>query len=360
MANPLSGLFGQSQPGQPGMGSRITGLLGDSSNAMMALGGQMLAHRQNANQPMFDPRMMMLAQATDQERVTKRKDEQKELAKDNATRTYAIDKLGWDLGEVDALAASGQLGTAVTDELKRLRDPEPAGEWMEVDGRLAWAPNSGGAPQFHGEATAAKAPSSYEEFRLAQADPAYAQHLQQSKARNGGMPSATIAKEIFESDEGMLAGQNVVTALDRALELNEKAYSGPLAAQRGYAGSLLGAGNDAAVATEDLKNIVTAQALESLKATFGSMPTEGERKILLEIQGSVNQAPKVREGIYKRAKEMAQRRIQFNQQKARSLRDQTYFAPNGMSPGGGDTAPEGVDPADWEYMTPEERVLFQQ
>lgn len=151
-----------------------------------------------------------------------------------------------------------------------------------------------------------------------------------NKSSNVPMNS-TIQKEIFEADEGAMAGQSVVQSLTRALELNDQAWSGPVADPASYAGSLIG--NEGATATQELKNLVTAQALDQLKVTFGSMPTEGERKILLEIQGSVNQAPEVRRVIFERALAAAQRRIIANQQKAEALRGGTYFDP-GFGAGG--------------------------
>lgn len=157
----------------------------------------------------------------------------------------------------------------------------------------------------------------------------------------GGAPNATIMKEIFEADEGAQAGQNVVKALDRALEINGKAWDGPTADISSSAWALFG--NDDATTTQELKNLVTANALESLKATFGAAPTEGERKILLEVQGSIGQPRAVREAIFKRAKAAAERRLQFNQERARALRSSEYFD-EGYSPVGG--APDPVSAAD--------------
>jgi len=139
----------------------------------------------------------------------------------------------------------------------------------------------------------------------------------------GGMPSATLQKEIFETDEGVQAGENVIKSLDTALELNKRAWDGPFADVRSAGGALFG--NQEAVDTQTLQNIVTSNALESLKATFGAAPTEGERKILLEIQGSVNQPKAVREAIFKRARAAAERRLEFNRQKANGLRTGAYF-----------------------------------
>lgn len=141
-------------------------------------------------------------------------------------------------------------------------------------------------------------------------------------ARDNPMNS-TIQKELFEADEAVQAGQAVLSGLDRALELNPQAYDGPFADQRSYGASLFG--DQGGIATQELKNVVTAQALESLKAVFGGMPTEGERKILLEIQGSVDQPKPVREAIYKRARAAAERRIAENARKAAALRSGQYF-----------------------------------
>lgn len=176
----------------------------------------------------------------------------------------------------------------------------------------------------------------------------------------GGAPSPTIAKEIFESDEGVQAGQNVITALDQALTLNQTAWDGPAADFGTQAGALFGDANS--VDTQQLKNLVTAQALDQLKATFGGMPTEGERKILLDIQGSVTQPREVRQRIFERAKAAAEKRIKFNQEKAAGLRSGAYFE-EGFSPStaGGPSAGavedgyrfKGGDPADpnnWEAI----------
>lgn len=136
-------------------------------------------------------------------------------------------------------------------------------------------------------------------------------------------------KEIFEADEGAQAATNVMGSIDKAIELNDSAYSGPLAETRGYIGSLFGA--EGGVKTEELQNVVMQQVLDNLKATFGAAPTEGERQILIDIQGSVNKAPEVRKRIFEAAKAAAERRLKFNQERAGALRSGDYYNP-GYSP----------------------------
>lgn len=154
-----------------------------------------------------------------------------------------------------------------------------------------------------------------------------------AKAESTEKPlSATAQKELFEADETAQASGNVVSMLEEAKKLNASAMSGPYATTRAKAMSLLPGDNAAADATINLDNIMTGQALESLKATFGGMPTEGERKILLDMQASADKTPKQREEIMDRAIAAAKRRLQFNQNKAKALRDGSYFKDSPAQP----------------------------
>jgi hypothetical protein len=163
-------------------------------------------------------------------------------------------------------------------------------------------------------------------------DPAY-----QSFVLTGKMPredaqplSATDKKAIMEADDQVLAGQTAIDGLNKALELSPKAYDGFGASERG---ALTGTfGNEAGQATTEMQNVVTSNALASLRSIFGGNPTEGERQILLEIQGSANQPRAVREKIFERAKSLAERRLEYNKQRANSLRGGDYYKNGGQAP----------------------------
>jgi hypothetical protein len=149
--------------------------------------------------------------------------------------------------------------------------------------------------------------------------------------------SPTVAKELFEAEDAVTGGDYVLSALDQAMSINDTAYDGPLADIRGDAMALTG--DKGGVATAQLKNLTTELALTQLKTIFGGMPTEGERNILIQLQGSVNQPKAVRAEIFKRAKEMAIRRIEDNKAKAAGLRSGDYFEEGyGQQPAGGTTA----------------------
>lgn len=151
---------------------------------------------------------------------------------------------------------------------------------------------------------------------------------------------AADRRAIMEADEGVQAGENVIRGLQQALELSPQAYSGPFAGMRGDIAGVFG--SEAGQNTQNLRNIVTRQALDSLRATFGGNPTEGERRILIEVQGSADQPPAVREAIFRRAIEAAQRRMEFNREQARALRTGEYYAP-GYGGASAAPAPGGQD-----------------
>ncbi len=161
----------------------------------------------------------------------------------------------------------------------------------------------------------------------------------QSFVLTGKMPredaqplTATDKKAILEADESVMTAKQAIDALQKATDLSAKAFAGPMAGKRGYAASFLGESSDigkGGIATAELENLVTSNALTQLKSIFGGMPTEGERKILLEIQGSVNQPHDVRVKIYDRARKMAENRLKFNEQRANELRGGQFYKPQG-------------------------------
>lgn len=147
-------------------------------------------------------------------------------------------------------------------------------------------------------------------------------------------------KELFDAQDAITAGEAAVPMLEKMLTLNQTAWDGPLADAGTSVGAMFGDKNSAD--TQELKNLTTAQALEQLKAVFGGMPTEGERKILLEIQGAVGQARDVRKRIFDRALEAAKRRIESNRAKAEGIKTGDYKMPDSgaAAPSGGSGDPD--------------------
>lgn len=146
---------------------------------------------------------------------------------------------------------------------------------------------------------------------------------QQVAAQDPRKLSATEQKEFYEAEEKATAAGGVQSALDAALQLNDKAFSGVTADTRAWLNRVPGIGalipDEGAMATTDLNNIILSQALESLKVTFGAAPTEGERKILIDLQASVDKLPAERKAILERAKAAAARREKSSRAKMQGI-----------------------------------------
>jgi hypothetical protein len=114
--------------------------------------------------------------------------------------------------------------------------------------------------------------------------------------------------------------------LSKANELNSKAYSGfGAGARRTMARNIPGVGGSEGVtATTELENLVLTNGLDQLKATFGGNPTEGERAILLQIQGSLSMGVEERDKLWDRAMQMAARRVRIGQDKMKKLQSGAY------------------------------------
>lgn len=151
--------------------------------------------------------------------------------------------------------------------------------------------------------------------------------------------TATDKKAILEADDLVAANEAVINSLGQALQLNPQANSGYTAGARTWMGNNLPdmlvpdalSSPQSAQASSELNNVVTEQALNSLKTVFGGNPTEGERRILLDMQGSINQPPNVRQAIYQRALQAAQKRLEFNRQRVAALRGGTFYSPGSQA-----------------------------
>ncbi|MGW9331596.1 hypothetical protein [Bosea sp. NPDC055594] len=163
-----------------------------------------------------------------------------------------------------------------------------------------------------------------------------------------GPLTATDKKAILEADEGILAAETAIKALTDAKALSPRAHSGALPGARAWIGNNVWDGvvpdslasPQSSEATSELENVVTSQALAQLKSIFGAAPTEGERKILMEIQGSIGQPDNVRQKIYDRGIAMAEKRLGFNRQRAQELRGGSYYRNPGQASDGAQGRPQ--------------------
>jgi hypothetical protein len=136
----------------------------------------------------------------------------------------------------------------------------------------------------------------------------------------------TDKKAILEADESVNTNQAAINALKHAKDVSKEAWGFPGAPTLSGPASLFFEG---AAKTKELDNTVIEQALTQLKAIFGGNPTEGERAILLQLQGSSSLPDTVRQEIYNRAQKAAEARLAFNKQRADELRGGTYYKSGG-------------------------------
>ena len=173
------------------------------------------------------------------------------------------------------------------------------------------------------EKTAEMTPYQREMVRLRERDIALRERM---TGANRPM-SATAQRELFDADENVLATESGINMLDQAIRLSPVAYEGVGASQRATAATMLPDSFEPKGTKETLEFdlLLKQQVLPQLKSIFGSAPTEGERAILLELQGSSSLPKATREAVLKRARQMANQRLQFNKQKAQKLREGSYF-----------------------------------
>ena len=147
--------------------------------------------------------------------------------------------------------------------------------------------------------------------------------------------SATEQKEMYETEDLITNGLGSVKTLEEALTLNKQAYEGSLTGWRKTLGQLFSSDDPRYVATENFDNLVMTGALQSLKAIFGGNPTEGERKILLDLQAVSAKPRPVREEILRRALQGAKSRIARETQKLERIKGGGYGTRGGSTAGGG-------------------------
>lgn len=133
---------------------------------------------------------------------------------------------------------------------------------------------------------------------------------------------------IIQIRERMASSQEGVAGLTEARRLSDLAFEGPMAGFRATAGAALPGAiePEGAQATIEFDMLLKQQVLPQLKSIFGASPTEGERKILLELQGSSSLPRAVRNKILDRAIAAAQRRMAMDQQEEAALLSGSYFS----------------------------------
>lgn len=249
------------------------------------------------------------------------------------------------------------------EALEQSKAPEAVKEFMYAKG-MGWTtaktPAEYAAEKEKAKKTTAEDETAGRERAAARAglkpgDPGYQGFILTGKMprEDMGPLSATDKKAIMEADDAVQSAQTAIKSLQDAKKLSPQALGGwGASAKAAIANNLwdgivpdrLVGSPQQGQATAELDNVVTSQALAQLKSIFGAAPTEGERKILLDIQGSIGQPDNVRQKIFDRGIELAQRRLEFNRQRAAELRGGDYYKSPEKRSQGGNSEPQGSAP----------------
>lgn len=109
-------------------------------------------------------------------------------------------------------------------------------------------------------------------------------------------------KSIRDDEDAIHASKSVVKNLDRAMQLNDMAFTSTTADRATYNKLRNTNPNDPRVkATEELENLIGTNVVGSLKSSYGGNPTEGERAALKELGGLGSANKEVRAKIFQRS-----------------------------------------------------------
>jgi hypothetical protein len=302
------------------------------------------AHAQWRNTPSPLLLKQMIAQ-TEDPTLSFQKDEAKR-AQGNADRNFLLQKRAADRADEGAVDEADDRAKAAS---KYGLDPNsPQGRTFTLTGKMPEADTSfQSAIEQRKQAAVANG--------LDPSSPGFQSYVLTGKMpREDAQPlTATDKKAILEADEAVLSNQAAIDSLNRAKTYSKDAFAGPLAGKIGYATSFLGESSDLGKAgskTLQLENEITTNALSQLKAIFGGAPTEGERKILLDIQGSASKSDKDRQEIFDRAILAAQKRLEFNRKRADELRGGQFYKPQGSMSRAPAAQTQGITQAEYEKL----------
>lgn len=172
-----------------------------------------------------------------------------------------------------------------------------------------------------------------------------------------GGPEDTTKTDEAKASGTATASDIITTAADRALDANSERVLGGLfgalaAYNPGTPNAEVYRQTDVLKANAKVENL---QAMRNESPTGGALGsvTEGETKMLADQAGALDPAsPNYERDVKDYTRNLL--RVIHGKEAGDAIFDQQF---GGLTQSSG--VPSGIDPADWEYMTPEERALFQ-
>lgn len=145
------------------------------------------------------------------------------------------------------------------------------------------------------------------------------QKAQQAKLTGPELKLKTEAEDLIASSKQSLAD------LKQAYALNPNSLAGGwLDKGQQFLAEAAGSKDPVIVNTRILNNLLGSQGLAKLKATFGGAPTEGERAILMELEGIGSKTKEERAAIIKRTYKVLQDRVAREQTRLDQITSGAY------------------------------------
>lgn len=137
-----------------------------------------------------------------------------------------------------------------------------------------------------------------------------------------------------ETEDDVSAADSALDMLKRAYALNPKTFDASLGdtIQR-KALEAAGSKDPKVIATRELDNLLGQQALAKLRTAFGGNPTEGERKIMLELQGIGAKSIEERAIVIRNAYSALKARRDSQQRRLNDIKAGAYRSTGEQSPG---------------------------
>jgi Ca2+-binding RTX toxin-like protein len=167
--------------------------------------------------------------------------------------------------------------------------------------------------------------SSLANVSLAQANFALSQDkFQQQKAQQAKLSGPEI-KMKTEAEDLIASSKQSLLDLKQAYALNPNSLAGGwLDKGQQFLSEAAGSKDPVIVNTRILNNLLGSQGLAKLKATFGGSPTEGERAILMELEGIGSKTKEERGAVIKRAYKVLQDRTAREQARLDQINSGAY------------------------------------
>jgi hypothetical protein len=234
-------------------------------------------------------------------------------AADQRAREIELQKMRMEMAgsEVDALRSAARSGAADQRAIaeKLIEQSLASGKALSPEGKAAIdAGFKYGTDEF------------YEEVRR-QID-----MKSKSNLAAAAMMSPTAARMMEETEKSLARIDEAMATVKDAYDRNQNSFSGnPLDQAQFLALSNAGSTDERVINTRILKNLLSEQAISSLKDSFGGNPTEGERQAALALTGADALSLREREEIILRLYEKFEARREQTQRKLDTIRSGEYF-----------------------------------